>query len=70
MATIRINKNSQLAYMPNDVVEEGFVDEVELLKEVNTLVLIRPGSTIKEQIESLEHHISCIKRRERLRNNR
>ena len=58
-----INENSQLAYISDDIIEEGYRGDVELLANFNTMVLLRPGSTIKEQIESLQRLIQDLEAR-------
>lgn len=67
MSKIVINKNSNLAYIPKEMVEEGFSGEIELLREIHSVVLIRPGSTSDEVIDSLKHIINKIKRVEEVR---
>lgn len=58
-----INENSQLAYISDDMIREGYKGDVELLANFNTVVLLRPGSTIKEQIESLHRLIQDLEAR-------
>ena len=60
---IVINENSQLAYISDDIIKEGYRGDVELLANFNTMVLLRPGSTIKEQIESLQRLIQDLEAR-------
>ena len=68
---IKINKDTQLAYIPDDIVNEGFVGEVEVLFNFNTGLLIRPGSTIDEQIRSVERLLEDLKdRKKALENNK
>lgn len=59
-----INENSQLAYISDDIIKEGYKGDVELLANFNTMVLLRPGSTIKEQIESLQRLVQDLEARD------
>ena len=49
-----INENSQLAYIADDLIEDGYTGEIEVLANFNTVTLLRPGSSITDQIASLE----------------
>ena len=65
--TISINKNTRLAYIPSDIIKEGFKGDVEIIFNFNTAVMLRPGSVVEDQLESLESLITDIKARERAR---
>ena len=51
---IVINKDSKLAYISRNLINEGYIGDVDTLANFNTVTLLRPGSTIEDQIESLE----------------
>ena len=62
---IVVNKDSKLAYIPRNLINEGYVGDVNTLANFNTVTLLRPGSTIDDQIESLELIIQDLKMRKR-----
>jgi len=51
---IVINENTQMAYIADDLIKEGYRGDVEVLANFNTVTLLRPGSSITDQIASLE----------------
>jgi len=55
-----INENSQLAYISDDMIREGYKGDVEMLANFNTIALLRPGSTKDEQIKSLERLVQDL----------
>ena len=61
--TIKINPNSGLAYIPNDIREEGFVGDVDCLPNAITLTLIRPGSSLEDVKKSLENVLKDLELR-------
>ena len=50
---IRINKNTQLAWIPKGILKEGFVGDVEAFADALTLVLIKPGTPLAQVRNSL-----------------
>ncbi len=66
---IVINESSQLAYIADDIIKEGYKGDVEALMNFNTITLLRPGSSLEDQIESLELIISDLRLRKRARDN-
>ena len=64
---IIINENSQLAYISDDLIKEGYKGEVEVLANFNTVTLLRPGSSIDDQISSLELIIKDLELRRKAR---
>ena len=52
---IKINRNSGLAYISEDIRREGYVDDVECLPNAITLTLIRPGSSLADVKSSLQN---------------
>jgi hypothetical protein len=62
---IGINENSQLAYIPDDLIKEGYKGDVDVLANFNTVTLLRPGSNIDDQILSLELVIQDLKMRKK-----
>jgi len=64
---IVINENSQLAYIADDLIKEGYKGEIEVLANFNTVTLLRPGSSIDDQISSLELIIKDLMLRKKAR---
>jgi len=64
---IVINENSQLAYIADDLINEGYKGEIEVLANFNTVTLLRPGSSIDDQISSLELVIKDLELRKKAR---
>ena len=62
-----INENSQLAYIADDLIEEGYTGEIDVLANFNTVTLLRPGSSINDQIASLELVIKDLVLRQKAR---
>lgn len=62
---IVVNKDSKLAYIPRNLIDEGYIGDVVTLANFNTVTLLRPGSTIDDQIESLELITQDLKMRKR-----
>lgn len=61
--TIRINPKSGIAYISEDIRDEGFVGEVDTLPNAITLTLIRPGSKLSDVKKSLENVLRDIELR-------
>lgn len=61
--TVTINKNTHLAYISEDIIREGFEGDVEIIFNFNTGLMLRPGSTLNEQIESAERILGNLKAR-------
>ena len=64
MAKIRINRKSGLTYIPKNIREEGYVDDVEFRPNAITLTLIKPGATDEQIKRSLRHLLRDIELRE------
>ena len=64
MAKIKINRNSGLTYIPKNIRDEGYVEEVEALPNAITLTLIKPGATNEQIKRSLRHLLRDIELRE------
>lgn len=58
-----INEKARIAYITQDLIEEGYKGEVEMLANFNTVALLRPGSTKDEQIKSLERLVEDLRDR-------
>lgn len=57
---IKIHPKSGLAYIPEKIRKEGYVDEVECLPNAITLTLIRPGSKLADVKRSLQNVLKDI----------
>jgi len=64
---IVINENSQLAYISDDLIKEGYKGDVEVLANFNTVTLLRPGSNIDGYISSLKLVIQDLMLRKKAR---
>lgn len=60
---IIINKNSQLAYIPADMINAGYCGEIEAIANAVTVVLIKPHTDLKSVKRSLEITIQDIELR-------
>ena len=66
MRKIVINENSQLTYIPDELIKDGYKGEVDVLAHFCAVALLRPGSTIDDQISSLETIIKDLKLRKKV----
>ena len=62
---IAINKKSRLACIPKHMIDEGYVGSVPVLANFDTIVLLRPGSEIRDQIESMQRLVQDLEAREK-----
>lgn len=60
---IVINKNSQLAYIPADMIKAGYSGDIEAIANAVTVVLIKPHTDLKSVKRSLEITIQDIELR-------
>ena len=60
---IKINPNSGLAYISENIRKEGYVGSVDCLPNAITLTLIRPGASLEDVKKSLENVIKDIELR-------
>ena len=51
---IRINPKTQLAYIPDEIIREGFVDDVDAFANAITVTLVKPNSSLEEVERSLQ----------------
>ena len=51
---IRINPKTQLAYIPDEIVQEGFTDDVDAYANAITVTLVKPNSSLEEVEQSLQ----------------
>ena len=51
---IRINPKTQLAYIPDEIIREGFTDDVDAYANAITVTLVKPDSTLAEIEQSLQ----------------
>jgi len=59
-STIKINRRSGLAYISERIRKEGYKGDVDCLRNAITLVLIRPGSSLKDVKRSLQNVLQDI----------
>ena len=50
-----------MTYFPQDLREQGFIKEVEYTLGVHTVVLEKPGSTIKQIMSSLRNQMQSYR---------
>ncbi len=60
---IRINPVTQLAYIPDALIKEGFTGDVEALANAKTITLFKPGATLDEIEKSIEIILADIRLR-------
>ncbi len=67
--TLRINPRTHLACIPNSVVEDGMIGNVDAYADAVTLTLVSPKATLEDVKISLhtimmeiEHRIDLVKR--------
>jgi len=51
---IRINPKTKLAYIPEDIVREGFAEDVDAYANAMTLTLVHPKASLEDVEKSLE----------------
>ncbi|MHA1813647.1 MAG: hypothetical protein ACTSYX_09485 [Candidatus Thorarchaeota archaeon] len=51
---IRINPKTKLAYIPESIIQEGFVEDVDAYGNAKTLTLVHPKASLEEVARSLE----------------
>lgn len=61
--TIKINPNSGLAYISEDIRKEGYVGNVDCLPNAITITLIRPGASLEDVKRSLENVLKDLELR-------
>ena len=59
-STIKINQKSGLAYISQRIRKEDYKGDVNCLLNAITLILIRPGSSLKDVKRSLQHVLQDI----------
>lgn len=60
---IKINPDTGIAYIPDNIRNEGFKGEVELLANAKTVTLFLPGASLEEIEESLNIILQDIRLR-------
>ena len=68
MAMLRMKvpcKKPYRAYLPEELLEEGFVGDVEILADAFTATMIKPGANLSQVKESLQIMIKDIDLRRR-----
>jgi hypothetical protein len=57
---LKINPESRTMYIPKEVIEGGFIGEVEILVDPATIVIARPGASFEELRISLDNQLRAI----------
>lgn len=60
---IRINPKTYLAYIPEDVIREGFVEDVDAYANAKTVTLVHPEASLEDVERSLEIVLQDIRLR-------
>lgn len=60
---IRINPVTKLGYIPKDLIDAGYVGDVEVLINAVTATIIKPGTDLQSVKRSLEITIQDIELR-------
>lgn len=60
---IKINPKTGITYIPDNIRQEGFEGEVELLANAKTVTLFLPGASLEEIEESLKIILQDIRLR-------
>ncbi|GAJ16665.1 unnamed protein product, partial [marine sediment metagenome] len=60
---IRINPRTYLAYIPEDIIQEGFVEDVDAYANAKTLTIVHPEASLEEVERSLEIVLADIRLR-------
>jgi len=60
---IRINPITHLAYIPEEVINEGFVGDLDAYANAKTVTLVHPGAPLKDVERSLEIVLQDIRLR-------
>jgi hypothetical protein len=60
---IRINPKTKLAYIPEDIIQEGFVEDVDAYANAKTVTFVHPKASWEEIERSLEIVLADIRLR-------
>lgn len=60
---ITIQPSNQVAYIPNHLIKEGYVGQVETLANAATVTLLKPGVPLRDIKRSLEIVIQDVELR-------
>lgn len=60
---IKINPKTGIAYIPDSIRDEGFIETVELLANAKTVTLLHPDASLEEIERSLEIVLQDIRLR-------
>lgn len=60
---IRINPKTKLAYIPDDITGEGFIEDVDAYANAKTVTIVHPKASLEEVERSLEIVLQDIRLR-------
>ncbi|MBU2597555.1 MAG: hypothetical protein KJ757_08360 [Planctomycetes bacterium] len=60
---IRVNLTTHLAYIPEDIINEGFLGDLDAYANAKTVTLVHPDTSLKEVERSLEIVLQDIRLR-------
>jgi len=60
---IRVNPKTHLAYIPEEIINEGFVGDLEAFANAKTITLVHPDAPLSEVERSLEIVLQDIRLR-------
>ena len=60
---ININPTARIAYLPKDIIEQGWNEEVDAFANAFTITLIKPGVSLAQAKRSLELVLQDMKMR-------
>ena len=63
---IKINREANVAYIPKDLVEDGFRDDCDAYADAFTLTVVKPGTSLNQIKRSLQLVLQDIEMREEL----
>ena len=60
---IRVNPKTHLAYIPEEVINEGFIGDLDAYANAKTVTLVHPGAPLSEVERSLQIVLQDIRLR-------
>lgn len=61
---IKINPKTRIAYIPDDIIEEGFINACDVYANAKTVTIVHPKASLEEIIRSLEIVLQDIQLRQ------
>lgn len=60
---MKINETAKILYIPQEVIDEGYKGDIDVLMNARTITIIKPGATLEEVRRSLEIVLQDVKLR-------